>query len=164
MRMTKRKKIVLICLGAFIVWQVGTYLLFASSSIPHIAPHLTPEHTHFAEGTTFSWIWLQADRAKNLTMKQIADLRSILKNHYDHVYGAEAEIPESRIHRNPNGDWTGYGDGFSFSFSVVSDGPFWVRVSHSDSVGNESASFGEHVYIWVLGVWVKLYDGPMAVT
>ena len=164
MGITKQKRILLIALGVLIVWQVGTYLLFASSSITRIAPHLTPEHTHFVRGTTFSWVWLKTDQCQNLTATQLTDLRSLFTRRYDRVYGDEADIPERRISRDPSGNWLKYEDGFAFNFGVVSRGPFWVRVSHADKVGNMAASLGEHVYVWVLGFWVWVYDGPQYVS
>jgi hypothetical protein len=161
--MSKRKKVVLALLGALAVLQTGTHLLFAHSAVPAIAPRLTPEHTHFAEGTTFSWVYLRVADCENLSERQKAGLLSRLGRRYDKVYEAEADISEHLIHRDAKGEWTGYEGGFSYRFSVVSSGPFWVKVKHGDLVGDVAASSGEHVYVWVLGVWVKLYDGPMAV-
>jgi len=164
MKMTNRKQVILLCLSAIVVLQVGTYLLFASFTIPDIALRLTPEHTHFVKGTTFSWVWLQADRCENLTDRQKVRLRSLVRYRYHTVYDTESDIPKNLIFHDPEGKWAGYDDGFSYRFSVLFRGPFWVKVSHGDHEGNLAASFGEHVYVWVLCMWVKLYDGPMAVS
>jgi|GEM_PF-6082614 len=162
--MSKPIKITLITIGILVVLQVGTFLIFSFSQIPSIALRLTPEQTHFSEDTTFSWVWLQADLCRGLTEEQNTRLRSLLADRYPSVYDAVSEIPEKSIDRDSDGNWIGYDDGFSFSYSVVSRGLFWVRIGHCDRVGNLGASSGEHVYVWILYRWFRLYDDGMALS
>ena len=162
---SRRLKIVLLLLGSLIVLQVATYLLFAHSKIPAIALHWTPEYkyTHLRRETTFSWVCLQVDQCKNLSERQKAKLLSLLNDKYDTVYEDMSDIPQNLIYRDSEGKWTGYDDGFVYAFDLDSHGPFWIRVSRGDNVANMGGSGGDHVYVWILGIWVKLYDGSMMV-
>ncbi len=81
--MSKCKKTILSVLAGLVVVQVGTYLLFAHSAVSAIALDLTPEHTHFRPGTTFSWVYLRVDDCENLSDRQKAVLRSRLAGRYD---------------------------------------------------------------------------------
>lgn len=164
MGLTRRKKIGLACVGILVLlFQLGSYLLFSSAGIPSIALRLTPDRTHFENGASFSWVLLRIDHCENLNEKQKASLLSLFRDRYSILYESEASLPENAQVRDSAGRWLGFNDGFSFEFSIVSRGPFWVRVSHTDTEGNEGGSFGEHVYVWVLGIWLKVCDGPQAV-
>lgn len=160
--MSKWIKIVLTVIGAVVIIQVGTYLLFATRSIPSIALRLTPEYTHFAKGTTFSWVWLKP--CESLTETHKTRLHYLLDKRYDTIYQDQSDIPESRIIRDADGKWVAYDDGFTFDFNVLSRGPFLVRVTHADLEANLAASWAEHTYIWILFGWVKVHQGPMLVS
>ena len=164
MKLSRRKKIILATLGGLVVWQVASYLLFASYSLPAIALRLTPDRTH-VRGESFSWVWLQIDDSTNLSERQKVRMRSLLRGRYGTVYTRDSEIPADRIRRNPKTGGFGYVDGFRFLFYVVSQGPFWVEVDHLDSEGVLGGSCGRHVYVWVLGAWIRVHDrGPMIVS
>ncbi len=163
MKLRKSVIIALICVAFLVILQLLSYLGFSSVRIPSIALHLTPERTHFDKGASFSWVWLKTADCQNLTDDQKGILTRLLRRRYRHVYLSENELPKDAQILDPAGRWIGYKDGFSFAFSVVSHGPFWVRVAHLDHEGNLAASSAEHVYVWILGIWLKVHDGPMTV-
>jgi hypothetical protein len=107
---------------------------------------------------------LNTAQCQKLTDRQKDDLLALLRDRYSTVYVSESDLPDNAQVRDSAGRWMGFNGGFSFEFSIVSQGPFWVRVSRSDLEGNLAASFGEHVYVWILGTWVRLHDGPQAVS
>lgn len=163
MRLSKRMKMILGCLGVIMAFQLASYFALSSTCIPSLALNLTPEHTHFAKDPSFSWVLLELDYCKNLTASQKDKLLLLLRERYGTVYLSKDDVPVTEVDRNPEGWVVGYNRGFSYNFSVVSSGPFWVRVSHGDYEANLAASYGEDVYVWFLGVWVKVYHEPLTV-
>jgi hypothetical protein len=162
MRMTGRRKVVIVSVLVLLAIQVVTYLTLSSSRIPSLALDSTPEKTHFAPGASFSWVLLRLEKCKGLSEAQKERLLSVFRTHYSAVYTDDAEVPADLVQLGPR-DHVNYYGGFSYDFSVVSRGPFWVRVYHRDHEGSRAASTGKHVYIWVIGSWIKVYDGPMEV-
>jgi len=162
-RTIKCLQVGLACAVALLALQVLSYFLLAPTGISAIALRLTPEHTHFVEGTSFSWALLNLDGCENLTDGQKRALLSGFQRRYQNVYTNDSQLPENAQHRDASGRRIGFKEGFSFSLSIVSRGPFWVRVRHQDWEGNQAASGGETVFVWILGVWVKASSGRMAV-
>jgi hypothetical protein len=93
----------------------------------------------------------------------MAGLLAKFAERYNATYGSEADLPADAEVRDAAGRWLGFNDGFVFRFGIVSRGLFSVRVSHSDLEASAAASFGDHVYVWILGMWLKVYDSPLVV-
>lgn len=152
-KMKGRRKTIIACIGALVAIQLATYFVLASARIPIMALQLTPDRTHF-KGKAFSWVLLDVSRCENLTDSQKSDLLSLFGSRYGRVYFNESELPRGAQDLDSAGRWVGYNDGFSFNFSIISRGPFWVYFSHRDRVGNVAGSFGKHFCIWLFGGWL----------
>lgn len=156
MKLSKRKKIILTLFLFLLLVQTATYLLFGSFNVAKAALQWTPEHIHFTEGTVFSWVCLELDKCENLTEQQKMELLEAFQENYKTVYKSESEIPKSLVHKDFNGNWSGYENGFSCNYSIVSHGPFWVKFRHEDLEGGLAGSWGNVYYVWLFGVWVPL--------
>ena len=122
----------------------------------------TPEHVHFAEGTTFSWVLFEqvdSDADTALTTAVI----DRLKKKYT-VYRSEQEIPPTEIIRSESGKLLGYRDGFSFRFSVKFLGDHRVEVRYSDWEGNLAASSQTISYQWTGSQWETVSRGSLLVS
>jgi hypothetical protein len=119
----------------------------------------TPEHIHFEEGATFSWVLFErqaGDPAPVLT-EMVIDL---LKKRYV-VYLSKDRVPRDQMFVDGGLILL---DGFRFSFSIRLIDSETVQVSYSDYEGPEGASSQTNGYKWKESKWVLSAKGPLLVS
>lgn len=152
-----KKKLIILISTCILIIQTLTYLLSSPQSISSIALKLTPEHTHFSDDRAFKWICLRSSGSDTFDKQLIKQF----KEKYSVVYEDVDQIPPKLSTKDSEGRWLGFKDGFIFSFNIKSEGLFWMKVTHGDLVGSLAGSSSEHLYIWILGKWVKVYTRRM---
>ena len=121
----------------------------------------TPEHTHFAPGTAFSWCLFRSppdDPLPELTRAVLAKLRSKYV-----VYLSDSEIPDA-ARLFDAGRLVGYRNGFSFAIHVDRLGPRVVKIRYSDWEGVLAASRHYQVYRWTGRSWRVVEKSAMLVS
>ncbi len=122
----------------------------------------TPEHVHYAEGTAFSWVFVELQEPQPIPGLSEAVLKR-LRERYT-VYRSEEEIPEDRLSRAPDRTLLGYQDGFRFKFEVEVLGPDRVKVRYEDWEGNMAGSGQTITYEWNGSAWEIVEKGPLFVS
>lgn len=122
----------------------------------------TPEHIHFAEGTTFSWVVLSPTIKENPRALQDEVIRQ-LKEKYT-VYSRKEEIPDRLVVKDNKGHPVGYRDGFSFSFKVEFEKEGTIKVYYTDWEGILAASSHWKRYEWTGNNWNAAEQSPLEVS
>lgn len=121
------------------------YLLLADEVLIN-----TPEHTHYAPGSTFSWCLyerIEDDQLPSVTEAII----SKLGERYT-VYLTHEEIPKDR-QIFYEGQFVGYDDGFSYQVRLELLSPTRVKVYYKDFENGLAASRHYKVYTWKGTSW-----------
>ncbi len=107
----------------------------------------TPEHTHFAPETEFSWVYLQPTIVAPPALA--AEVERLMVERYK-VFKTHEEIPEDLLsHVDAEGrEHSMIRDGFYFSYEVESISPERVRITYRDYEGPLAASGRSVVYVW----------------
>jgi hypothetical protein len=121
----------------------------------------TPEYTHFAPGTVFSWCLFRSPKEDPLPELTQAVLARLRKKYV--VYLSDAEIPaeEKLFH---DGRLGGYRNGFSFEVHLERLGPRLVKIHYADWEGLLAASRHHQVYKWTGRAWKVVEKSAMVVS
>ena len=122
----------------------------------------TPEHVHYAKGTTFSWVLFEQQDPDPIPALTTAVLDR-LKEKYT-VYRSRDDIPATQLVRDESGELIGYRDGFSFRFSATVLGADKVEIRYADWEGNVGASSRTISYEWTDSQWKVITRGPLLVS
>lgn len=122
----------------------------------------TPEHTHFVEGTTFSWVLLAPEVQSNPSPLQDVVLQKLRKKYT--VYLDLSGVPEDLQFKDENGQVRGYKGGFAFCYQVERKSWRSVRVNYSDYEGELAASVHWKQYKWKRKDWKIVAKSGMLVS
>ncbi len=122
----------------------------------------TPEHTHFSEGTVFSWVVLAPEVQTNPQALQDEVMR-LLKEKYK-VYLDKNRLPDDVLVKDENGQLIGYRHGFSFSYFMTPESKGHVKIHYSDYEGRLAASAHWKRYGWTGRNWETVEKSLMVVS
>ena len=120
----------------------------------------TPEHLHWAPGTTFAWVLFAPTHIEAPEAVRTEVLRQ-LKLKYT-VYHSKEEVPDDHKEMR-NGQLAGYTEGFSFNFKLHLEDKL-VHIDYSDWEGVLAASWHTVTYRWNGKEWAIVKTGPMTVS
>lgn len=120
----------------------------------------TPEHLHWAPGTTFDWVLIDPTHIEAPEVVRSEVLRR-LKQKYT-VYQSDKDIPDNDK-ETINGQLAGYTKGFSFNFKLRFEDEL-VHIDYSDWEGVLAASWHTVTYRWNGKEWAVVRTGPMTVS
>lgn len=120
----------------------------------------TPEHLHWAPGTTFSWVLFDPDYVVAPEAVRAEVIRQLQQEYT--VFQSDDEIPAA-LKRFSDGQLLGYVDGFSLSLELRFE-QGRVIASYHDWEGVLAGSWHTVTYRWIGRKWAVVEKGPMAVS
>ena len=153
------------------IWLLAPALLLSACANRNIEPnHLlladeallnTPEHTHYAPGSTFSWCLFERPEDDPLPSVTEAIISKLREKYTDYL--AEEEIPEDRqiLHE---GHFVGFDDGFLYKVRFELLSPIRVKVYYEDFENGLAASSHYKVYRWTGKSWKITIKSRMIVS
>jgi hypothetical protein len=120
----------------------------------------TPEHIHFANGVTFSWV-LYASKDRDAFPDVTKQVRELLAHRYV-VYKTPDAVPAQFLRRDESG--TSYVGGFAFQADIRYVGKNRVDVEYSDYEASLAASTQVVQYQWRGTGWIVISNGPISVS
>ena len=120
----------------------------------------TPEHTHFAQGTRFDWVFFTPGDEVAYP-EAIPAIRDALASKYQ-VYSGDEKLPPGA--EGHDGVSTSYVGGFLFSVSIRRVDEKTIEVEYSDYEGSLAAGRQTVRYQWRGSHWAKTWESPQVVS